>query len=631
MAGVVVRTARSRREMERRWGVRAWTGLAEEALRSADAFVVATPSGSHGALVRRCLAHGHVLAEKPLAMRSREAASLGAAARRRGRTLMTGHILRFDPLGRAFLRAASRLGRPRAAQGEFITPLSLYRTGERAPFECLHLVDILDAAFGREPELVWARSRGRVTSMDLRYPGGWDARLRLGWEGDARHRRLRVDFARERLTVDLVARTLARERGGKSRVVVVPPSPEPLKTQMLAFLSAVRRGARSPVGSDVAARVLRTCERSEASPPRRRPKVAVIGGGIFGATTALVLAKRCDVTLFERHDDVLFESSWGNQLRHHMGYHYPRSRETIAEILGAEKDFDAWYGKAVLRYPSYYGVARHGSKTSPEGFLALCKEMGLPARPGYPAEGFLNRKEVALGVRTPEAAYDFDALKALVERRLRSTTGLTLRLGTEVTGASLGRSGDKALTWRGRSVGAGRFDHVVNATYANYNRFSGWLGFPPKKLRHQLKELIVVDFGPVPPVSVTVVDGPFSTLIPLGRTGLFTLGDVALSIHRTPRKFDAALMRRWEGARGSHWERMRAKCGRWFPALATARKVRSMYTVYCGETVAGVGSDERRTDLREHGFGCYSILAGKIVTCVTTAKQILSLVQTARP
>ena len=299
----------------------------------------------------------------------------------------------------------------------------------------------------------------------------------------------------------------------------------------------------------------------------------------------------------------------------------------VAEILAAERDFDAHYGRTVLRYPSYYGVARRDSKTTPKGFLKLCREMKLPARREYPAPGFLNRKEVALSVRTPEAAYDFEALKALIERRLKGTRNLTVRLGTEVAGASFGPGGEKRLRWRrGRARGEGAFDHVVNATYANYNRFSGWLGFPPKKLRHQLKELIVVDLGPVPPTSVTVVDGPFSTLIPLGRTGLFTLGDVALSIHRTPRRFDAALMRRWEGARGSHWERMRRKCGRWFPVLATARKVRSMYTVYCGETVAGVRNDERRTDLREHGFGCFSILAGKIVTCVTTAEQILSLV-----
>ena len=62
-----------------------------------------------------------------------------------------------------------------------------------------------------------------------------------------------------------------------------------------------------------------------------RPRVAIIGGGIFGATCALILGERFSVTLFERHSDLLMEATRANQYRHHAGYHYPRSLETIKE------------------------------------------------------------------------------------------------------------------------------------------------------------------------------------------------------------------------------------------------------------------------------------------------------------
>ena len=59
------------------------------------------------------------------------------------------------------------------------------------------------------------------------------------------------------------------------------------------------------------------------------PRVAVVGGGIFGCTTAWKLAKNgYEVDLFEKNDDIITQASSINQYRLHRGYHYPRSKET---------------------------------------------------------------------------------------------------------------------------------------------------------------------------------------------------------------------------------------------------------------------------------------------------------------
>ena len=48
----------------------------------------------------------------------------------------------------------------------------------------------------------------------------------------------------------------------------------------------------------------------------------MVGGGIFGISTALEISKNFDVTLYERSKELLSGASTNNHLRHHQGYHY---------------------------------------------------------------------------------------------------------------------------------------------------------------------------------------------------------------------------------------------------------------------------------------------------------------------
>jgi predicted dehydrogenase len=66
-------------------------------LGAVDAVLVATPTDTHEAIVRRCLAAGrHVLVEKPMALDEAGCARM-AAARPPGVVLMVGHVLRYWP------------------------------------------------------------------------------------------------------------------------------------------------------------------------------------------------------------------------------------------------------------------------------------------------------------------------------------------------------------------------------------------------------------------------------------------------------------------------------------------------------------------------------------------------------
>lgn len=153
-------------------------------------------------------------------------------------------------------------------------------------------------------------------------------------------------------------------------------------------------------------------------------KVAIIGGGVFGAMTAIHLAERgWDVTIFERLPALMSGASQhANRL--HLGFHYPRHGETARQCLLGVDRFQAEFGAAVLPGEgNAYFIADEGSLTTPESFLAFCQEQGLRYREIDPARYVLGVKKAGLGVLTDEVMYDPLILRDLIAARLDQAWG----------------------------------------------------------------------------------------------------------------------------------------------------------------------------------------------------------------
>ena len=66
-------------------------------------------------------------------------------------------------------------------------------------------------------------------------------------------------------------------------------------------------------------------------------KIAVVGGGIFGCVSAIEFAARgYQVTLYEKNDELMQETSSINQYRVHKLY-YPRSHETASSCRSSSE------------------------------------------------------------------------------------------------------------------------------------------------------------------------------------------------------------------------------------------------------------------------------------------------------
>ena len=97
-------------------------------------------------------------------------------------------------------------------------------------------------------------------------------------------------------------------------------------------------------------------------------KIAVIGAGIFGITSAIKLREKfpkAEITIYEKNLSILSSASGINQFRLHRGYHYPRSQEMIQSTI----EFESEFKNCIVRGKRYYAIAKEGSLVTSDQYL----------------------------------------------------------------------------------------------------------------------------------------------------------------------------------------------------------------------------------------------------------------------
>jgi predicted dehydrogenase len=155
VAGIVNRGEARRHALARELGgVPAFADF-KEALRSTspDAVCIATYPDTHVSYALLALKHGaHVFVEKPMAQTAEDAAVVVEAAKRAGRALMIGYVLRVDPGWQRFVTQAQNLGKPlvlrfslnQQSAGEALrTHLALLASASSLVDSGVHYVDVM--------------------------------------------------------------------------------------------------------------------------------------------------------------------------------------------------------------------------------------------------------------------------------------------------------------------------------------------------------------------------------------------------------------------------------------------------------------------------------------------------------
>ncbi len=309
----------------------------------------------------------------------------------------------------------------------------------------------------------------------------------------------------------------------------------------------------------------------------------IVGGGIFGCHAALRLAEShpgAHIAIIEREAGLLARASCNNQARVHNGYHYPRSILTGLRSRVNAPHFLKDFGETVIDdFDQYYAIARRRSNVTPAQFETFCQRIGAPLAPApEPARALFDDDLVEAVYRVVEPVFDAAKLRARLEERLHSA-GIAVLLAREACRITLEGEGpapnialEIADLRRGGRQSL-RCGALLNCTYSRLNELLRRSGLQTIRLRHEATEMALVALPPVlRRFSVTVICGPFFSLLPFPDRDLATLSHVSYTPHygwtdepgREPAPPEPAV------PTASRFERMRRDAMRYLPALKGA-------------------------------------------------------------
>ena len=266
-------------------------------------------------------------------------------------------------------------------------------------------------------------------------------------------------------------------------------------------------------------------------PPIVDCDTVVIGGGFYGVEIASYLSSKFghEVILLEQESGLLTRASFTNQARVHNGYHYPRNFVTAYRSRVNLPKFLDQYGVAVSNaHTKIYAVAKHDSKVSAGFFEAFCRSIGasletVPMR--FNAQ--LNNANIAKAWEAIEPVFDAVKLMEFSTHKLINNK-VTVKLNSKV--ASVSQNGPTLIVedTSGTKI---KTRNVFNCTYSRTNHIEG-LGTAGLKMKHEITEMALVQLPEsLKGIALTVMDGPFFSLMPFPAKNAHTLSHVRYTPH----------------------------------------------------------------------------------------------------
>lgn len=358
----------------------------------------------------------------------------------------------------------------------------------------------------------------------------------------------------------------------------------------------------------------------------------IIGCGIYGmyaAKRSLEKKPKSKVLILEVEAAPFQRGSYVNQARLHNGYHYPRSYSTASK---SAKYFERFYQdfKEGINdsFEKIYAVASDYSWANGEQFQQFCDNLGVQCDE-IPKQRYFNKQTIDKAFLTKE--YSFDAQK-ISEKLYSELVKLGCDFKFEAKIKSIKRvAKDYEISLTNDEKYSATF--VLNATYAGTNIIHQMLGFEPLPIKYEFCEVILCEVSDnIKNVGLTVMDGPFFSVMPFGLTGYHSITTVSRTPHFTSYESTPPYDCGGDLAKQRHPEHTRGciHCGI-FPETAfnemvqTAKKylqddikikyVKSLFTIK-PIMVASEIDDSRPTIIKQYSNkpDFYTVFSGKINT-----------------
>lgn len=258
----------------------------------------------------------------------------------------------------------------------------------------------------------------------------------------------------------------------------------------------------------------------------------IIGAGLYGLYSALFCAKQGETVLVVEKDPAPFmRATYINQARVHMGYHYPRSLSTAVKSAGYYNRFHEDFGFCIHdTFKQIYATSSQYSWTNAVEFEKFCKDSNIFCEEINPSKYFLDGLCDGAFL-TEEDTYDAHILRDYFIEELSRYPTVEIRYSAEIVKIDKKKECYEIHLKNGDIVSS---DFVLNATYASVNQIHKMLGLEPFGIKYELCEIILCKTADaLKEIGITVMDGPFFSIMPFGKTGFHSLTSVTFTPHDT--------------------------------------------------------------------------------------------------
>lgn len=263
----------------------------------------------------------------------------------------------------------------------------------------------------------------------------------------------------------------------------------------------------------------------------------IIGAGLYGLYAADFCSKRGQNVLVLEYDEAPFKrATYINQARVHMGYHYPRSLSTAMKSAGYFNRFVDDYGFCIHdSFDQVYATSKDFSWTDAVQFKEFCKAAGIRCDEVAPTKYF--REGACDGAfLTEEYTYDAMILRDYLIDNLNEKLSVSIKYNARIS-TIIKDDVNFIVTLQDGTQYVSPF--ILNATYASVNQIIDITEGIDKdffKIKYELCEIILTEPSEnLRNIGLTVMDGPFFSIMPFGKTGYHSLTSVTFTPHTSNR------------------------------------------------------------------------------------------------
>lgn len=255
----------------------------------------------------------------------------------------------------------------------------------------------------------------------------------------------------------------------------------------------------------------------------------IIGAGLYGLYAALYSARKGKkVIVLECGKEPFSRATYINQARVHMGYHYPRSLATAQKSVEYFERFVDDYSFCIKKdFDQIYATSSKFSWTSAECFVKFCKDVNICCK-SVPVNNYFKAGMCDGAFLTKEYTYDARILRDYFLEKINELNNITIIYNARID--SIEKDERYKLRLEGDSIVESEF--VLNATYASLNQVNKMVGGDMFNLKYELCEIILCSVNEaLKNIGLTVMDGPFFSIMPFGKGGLHSLTSVTFTPH----------------------------------------------------------------------------------------------------